>query len=727
MTAARTIPTAHWRVVVAVTMTSLLAWCTALPLPTRNAFHPDDVLAVHVDAGSSTAVASADGTLLLANVTIWHFSKVDPAVIRRYRLPTAANGEQFPCTLPFETPRGILSPRSLGQLTLSADMRFVALACYGHSPGTRLNEAPIKVVALLGADLLIDTSTAAIMPAQDPFAAATDNGTTFWLGGAFGLVTFASGGSAQPVALLGPDTPISALSVMNGTTLLATAPANSTVLQLSGCASGSPLMVACLPRELPMSVNRWFPSGTGTPLAHSRGILARGPDPAGQGTVFGSSQWGDAASVLAVADAQHPGYNVALYLVNDTAGGVAVPMRHVTISSQLDVTAVAVVANRFANATWEWRNVARGITYAPTVATASLYACSRVSVYNFTVTESVQQGFDTLPVTILHHIPEQRKRSQRFVGVSLAPFDISLPTAALTPQPTPTTTSSTDWSPTPSASYVPVSASASPRVNYSDIGTFVGPLLVRAEKSLLVLRVGSAADPRGANVPPERARPLFIDVIDRGSGVTLASLPLPTARSGAQHACTGSLRAFFLKLRMSSYLTRFVTLPCFDVEAYAGDIWLAASPTPQPRSAPPATPAASSASFVPVPVMVAAQVHALGYVDTVTIISNRSNCAHAVTNTVIMAPERAGRFFYTGAQDLADAPVEDAGKCGIRFVPRGNAGSDDVPLTPGSRGSPRESAFMLTLLQTLFSLTPGIEDMSLVCFACGRFVGASGA
>jgi hypothetical protein len=583
------------------------------------------------------------------------------------------------------------------------------------------------VVALVGADLLIDTSTAANKPTQHPFAAATDNGTTFWLGGAFGLVTFPSDGGAQRVALLGPDTPISALSVMNGSVLLATAPANSTVLQLSGGAAGSPLPVAGLPRALPMTVNRWLPSGNVTPLAHSRGILARGPDPAGQGTVFGSSQWGDAASLLAVADSQYPGYNVALYSVNDTAGGAAVPIRHVTISSQLDVTAVAVVANRFANATWGWHNVIKGITYAPTVATASVYACSRESVYNYTATEGVQQGFDTIPVTILYHIPEQLKRSQRFVGVSLAPFDVSLPTTALSPQPTPTATPSAGWSPTPSATYVPASASASPRVNYSDIGAFVGPLLVRPEKSLLVLRIGTASDPRGANLPAERARPLFIDVIDRGSGATLASLPLPTNRSGAQHACTGSLRAVSIKLRMSSYLTRFVTLPCFDVEAYAGDIWLAANPTPRPRSAPPATPTASPTPFVPVPVMVAAQVHALGYVDAVTVISNASNCGHAVTNTVILAPEKTGRFFYTGAQDLSDAPVEDTGKCGIRFVPRGNAGYEDVFLTPGSRGSPRESAFMLTLLQTLFSLTPGIEDMTLVCFACGRFVGASSA
>jgi len=381
------------------------------------------------------------------------------------------------------------------------------------------------------------------------------------------------------------------------------------------------------------------------------------------------------------------------------------------------------VLNRYSNALWRWRSEIKEANYPLTIAMASVFACSAETAYNVTITADVQYGFSrrSEPIGVLYHIPSLLRDSQRFVGVSLAPFDLALPAQVVPPPPPPTPTPSTF--PTPVFSSVPV-----PAANYSDVGPMVGPLLLVSEDSLLVLRMGNASSAYAAGLPAERARPLFIDVLSRRTGATLASLPLPTTRSGIHRACTGSLRSLNMKLRFSQYVTRFATLPCYDVEAYAGDIWLAASPTLRPSISPSAatpTPFSSNTAFVPVPTAVAAQIHALGNVDTRTVISNATNCGFAAFTSVLVTPDSVGRVFYAGAEDIPDTPVERAGACGVRYVPHGNTGTEDVLMTTDAGSFLGQSAFLLTLLQGVFAMEPGIESMTLFCFACGT--GASGA
>jgi hypothetical protein len=458
-------------------------------------------------------------------------------------------------------------------------------------------------------------------------------------------------------------------------------------------------------------------------MGHSQAIVPRGPDLTGTGDRFSTRQEGDVSAGGVVVDNTAHGFNLAVYWVDQPHMGWPDAWRRFTVNSQLDVVAVAAVLNRYSNALWRWRSEINDAVYPLTIAMASVFACSAETAYNLTITAGVQYGFSrkSEPVSVLYHIPIQRRNSQRFVGVSLAPFDLALPAQVIPPPPPPTPTPT--CFPTPLFSSVPA-----PAANYSDVGPMVGPLLLVGEDSLLVLRMGNASSAYATGLSAERARPLFIDVLSRRTGATLASLPLPTTRSGVHRACTGSLRSLSMKLRFSQYVTRFATLPCYDVEAYEGDIWLTASPTARPAgasSAAPPTSTSSSTAFVPVPTAVAAQVHALGNVDTRTVISNATNCGFAAFSSILVTPDSVGRVFYAGAEDIPGTPVEKAGACGVRYVPHGNTGTHDVLMTTDVGSYLGQSAFMLTLLQGVFAMEPGTESMTLYCFACGT--GAKGA
>lgn len=586
-----------------------------LPSPApgpRSWSPPDSVLAVHVNAdglfpafGSSTAA-----TRVLANVSLFlwgpnylaQFSEVGEP--DRWLLPTQSNGPNFACTLPAAGAEGS------GQLSLSADGRLVSLACFGHAPGTRLQDTSIAVIALVDMRIVVDTRTSVTLsPGEIPFAAVTDNGTSAWLATSAGVVHVLVGSSGTAGTPIFSQSEVRHITIFDGVALWMSVPAASAVLQLNctaavfGGGDGSlppyPDRFAALPRTADAAadcaITPVLKSRDAGLYGHATMLQPRGPNIYDYS--LGAFFTLDAAAMpssplvaLTAADGGGPRVNAVSFTAPAAVGDAwpAVPSlrpaRNLTLSSQLDVRYLAAVGTRFVdhivNDTFGWPDLGLSV---PKVLGCVLASSGRALV-NYTLLDRHMAGSQAYIARYIYKLPAAAVNTQRFAGVSMAPFDNALPIVSPTSNPLPTRVPTSTSTPTAS-----VSRLSSPKPTTSPAPLDPGPkmagdaLLMRGQLSeaatqeliYLLLRVGDPADARSATLPLTRARPLFVDVVHR-NGSLLATMALPTATtvtgSVRHRRCVASFTSLPLKLRHSSHLVYFASMPCYDAEAWVDDL-----------------------------------------------------------------------------------------------------------------------------------------------------------
>lgn len=585
-----------------------------LPSPAPNPRSwtpPDAVLAVHVNADGLFPAFAADiaATRVLANTSLFLWGPNYLAVFSevgqpdRWLLPTQSSGSNFACTLPAAGADGS------GQLALSADGRFVSLACFGHVPGTRLQDANIAVIALVDIRMAIDTRTSVTLsPGEIPFAAVTDDGTSAWLATSAGVVHVLVGSSGTAGAPIYSQSAVRHITIFDGVALWMSVPAASAVLQINctaaafgggdGALPPYPDRFAALPRTAgapDCDISPVLTSPHAGLFGHAIMLLPRGPSiyDYGAGALFTL----DAAAMpsspllaLTAADGGAPQANAVSHTAPAAVGEAwpAVPFlrpaRNLTISSQLDVRYLAAVGTRTVdhqvNDTFGWPDM--GVS-KPAVL-GSVFASSGRAIVNYTLLDRHMAGSQAFVARYVYKLPTAVANTQRFAGVSMAPFDSTVPIVSPSSNPLPTRVPTSSSTPTAS-----VSRLSSPKPTTSPAPLDPGPkmsgdsLLMRGQLSeaatseliYLLLRVGDPADPRSATLPLTRARPLFVDVVHR-NGSLLASMALPTATtmtgSVRHRRCVGSFTSLPLKLRHSSHLVYFASMPCYDAEAWVDDL-----------------------------------------------------------------------------------------------------------------------------------------------------------
>lgn len=602
-----------------------LAFCrtpwTAAQLPSlapgpRSWTPPDAVLAVHVNGeglfpafGSSPTAAH-----VLANASLFLWGPNYLAVFSevgqpdRWLLPTQPDGQNLACTLPAAGADGT------GQLSLSADGHFVALACFGHAPGVRLQDASIAVIAIVDIQMNIDTRTSVpLSPGEVPFSAVTDDGTSAWLATSAGVVHVFVGSQGTAGTPIYTESAVRHITIFDGVALWLSVPAKSAVVQINctaaafGTGDGTlppyPDRFSALPRTAgapdcavaPVLVSPF--SGV---FGHATMLMPRGPSiyDFGQGTIFTLDAAATPASpliALIAADGGTPRANAVSFNASEPAGDAgdawaAVPRlrvaRNLSISSQLDVRYLTAVGTRYVdhvvNDTFGWPD--EGVSVAQVL--GCVLASSGRAIVNYTLLSKHMAGSQAFIARYLFKLPSATINTQRFAGVSMAPFDNSRPVVSPSTNPVPTRMPTVSSTPTPSWSRL-----ASQKPTSSPQPLDPGPkmagdsLLMAVEASeqamqdriYLLLRIGDPRDPRSATLPATRARPMFIDVVHR-NGSLLATMPLPTSGtttgSVRHRRCVGSFTSLPLKLRHSSHLVYFASMPCYDAEPWVDDLMM---------------------------------------------------------------------------------------------------------------------------------------------------------
>lgn len=602
---------------------------------------------------------------------------------------------QQPCSLP--------NVDWFGQLAPAADSTsgLVSFACYGHEPGTLLSAATSAVAALVRNDGAVDTSTRFVLPRAGMlvFGAVTDNGAKVWFATEAGVfvVSVGSIGPGEPL-----QSPLSNVVVHHvtaqilgsGAFLLATLPATSSVVAVR--------KVAWPP-----------PEGNSTlalPSSSSDALLAFNVTAGGADSLFGHAAllfrgaWASSVFVATTADNR---FNVLMFdhsFDGATGSFSDVSLRRaITINSQETMRCMAVAPG----ASRRWR---------PLVLAAGARAVGAHTLHRYSA--SAEQNAYT---DVLHEVPGVGVLPLPYTihGVASAPLLAPFPAEA---SPSPATTTRATFTSTPTQSATPSqtrslggSLPATPSVSASRMRGAVGPLTLvvhrigawpaaasagsspaGASPSASPSRGGSSsasrtasttAAPTAANVEVdlEVARPLFLDILDVVTGRILESIPLPTNQSvrpdvsgpAVYYRCTQSLGGMSAQMQLSQLADQFLALPCYDAEPlvellpmrYVQPSWINSTvadepPTRVPRAVP----------------RVIARIGADGIADTRTLLAEpEGECAAARMSG---AATSAGDRFLVTTKPLPDAPLELAGKCGLRNMPFGNSGGADVVVNP---------------------------------------------
>jgi len=219
----------------------LLASLSLLSAATAQ-FTPGNLVVTRVGTGAAS-LTNASTAVFLDEYT------PGGTLVQSVALPTAASGSN----LPFATSG---SATSEGQLTQSADGRFLIAAGYGIAPGTAsiassLSASVPRVIARVGLDGSIDTSTSIDnqFSGNNIRSAASDDGSAFWAAGGNSGIVYTTFGATSGLSL-NTDVPINIRCVgIFGNQLYCTSGAGS-VRGINAVGTGLPTTSGQVPQLL---------------------------------------------------------------------------------------------------------------------------------------------------------------------------------------------------------------------------------------------------------------------------------------------------------------------------------------------------------------------------------------------------------------------------------------------------------------------------------------------
>ncbi|MFL6140241.1 MAG: ExeM/NucH family extracellular endonuclease [Labedaea sp.] len=180
----------------------------AAPAPAA-AFSPGNIVVARVGAGD-VAIGSPAAPVFLDEFT------PDGTLVQSVPLPTASAGNNRRLTVSG-------SATSEGELTRSADGRYLTVAGYDADPGTAgvvgtTTSAVARVVARVDGTGAVDTSTAITdaFSTSNVRGAATDDGSRFWVSGSTGGVRLAALGSTGSTTQINSAAPVNLRAVAIG-------------------------------------------------------------------------------------------------------------------------------------------------------------------------------------------------------------------------------------------------------------------------------------------------------------------------------------------------------------------------------------------------------------------------------------------------------------------------------------------------------------------------------
>lgn len=725
-------------------------------------------------------VANAVNVTSSVSAPVVNFYGRDDVVALRTRAPTArCPSRAAPCLQPLEllqitAPNGesgsVLSLPSdcllpvheddtqeldgllgIGALTLSADSRFVSLICGFGTAGGALSSATQAVVVLVSADKTIDAATRWRLPSIGagllskrppfPFSAVTENGTGLWLAGSEGLLYAPAGldlGFAAPVVLFSTPSPVTLVSIVNGSSLVFTS--GGAVRVWTPSAPPPPGQDGAFD-SLPRSADAFASRGTVSVLATVPTALTHALAQYGRG---GTRHVGDqldvrwsASHVPVTPSAAADGaflYVGALHAPNAESGAVFRPDDSAAVAPgggssggggeltglaslpwlphakepRITLDNAGLTAYAAAQASrWGSRHTLvyldtttcclglpiYGASNSTALVFGSIFATTQWSVLNHTLTDRPQMGQhpDTVRTRAMATVPSWERNWRRFYGVSLAPLDSSLPAPIPTVLPTPTTPVefvSPSRSPAATGTLSPTSTEFGRGFSLRDFGLPIGTSLRNpwtqyftdwSQQQLLLLRVGAPSSTPYNRSDALLAAPLFIDVYDVVYKNVSQRVAFGTTHAGTQRPCTAPLGTPRLwPLMHTKGQDPWTAVPCYEVEPGRGII-------PDAYEPPDADAARGTAAerFPWVhPTRVIASVYSKGataYVGSSTIMPPACN-ASVIKVAYMIEVGGFGPVAYTSGAIMRGAPQQLHGKCGMRFVPLGNDGTLDAPL-----------------------------------------------
>jgi hypothetical protein len=183
------------------------------------------------------------------------------ALVQSVPLPTTASGSNKPLVASG-------SANSEGELTLSADSRFLVATGYDAAVGTAgLSSSKaasvFRTVGLVNASDGVNTTTALnnFADQNNPRSAVTDTGTNLWLGGAAGGVAYATVGATSDTTLNATDKNVREVSIVDGQLYTSSDPTKAGALTVATVGTGLPTTATQTITNLPFSAAPAEPYG----------------------------------------------------------------------------------------------------------------------------------------------------------------------------------------------------------------------------------------------------------------------------------------------------------------------------------------------------------------------------------------------------------------------------------------------------------------------------------